>query len=112
MKSLTLFTLCLLGSVLLNAADQQLVNTQEITTPLTKPVDVVKGISLPEGFRVQLSASEPDVRQPIAMAFVTPEMASPGREVTIRVAGGKLLVATVVPMPFYDPENSRQKVAD
>jgi len=55
--------------VLLNAADQQLVNTQEITTPLTKPVDAVKGISLPEGFRVQLSASEPDVRQPIAMAW-------------------------------------------
>ena len=68
-KSLTLFTLCLLGSVLLNAADQQLVNTQEITTPLTKPVDAVKGISLPEGFRLQLSASEPDVRQPIAMAW-------------------------------------------
>ena len=68
-KFLTLFTLCLLGSVLLNAADQQLVNTQEITTPLTKPVDAVKGISLPEGFRVQLSASEPDVRQPIAMAW-------------------------------------------
>jgi len=68
-KFLTLFTLCLLGSVLLNAADQQLVNTQEITTPLTKPVDAVRGISLPEGFRVQLSASEPDVRQPIAMAW-------------------------------------------
>ena len=55
--------------MLLNAADQQLVNTQEITSPLTKPVDAVKGISLPEGFRVQLSASEPDVRQPIAMAW-------------------------------------------
>ena len=68
-RFLTLFILCLLGSVLLNAADQQLVNTQEITTPLTKPVDAVKGISLPEGFRVQLSASEPDVRQPIAMAW-------------------------------------------
>ena len=68
-RFLTLFILFLLGSVLLNAADQQLVNTQEITTPLTKPVDAVKGISLPEGFRVQLSASEPDVRQPIAMAW-------------------------------------------
>ena len=68
-KFLTLFTLCLLGSVLLNAADQQLVNTQEITTPLTKPVDALKGISLPDGFTVQLSASEPDVRQPIAMAW-------------------------------------------
>ncbi len=62
--------------------------------------------------RITSVAHRTTLGQPIAMAFVTPEMASPGREVTIRVAGGKLLVATVVPMPFYDPENTRQKVAD
>jgi len=33
MKCLTLFNVCLLGSALLNAAEQQLINTQEITTP-------------------------------------------------------------------------------
>jgi hypothetical protein len=69
MKCLILFSVCLLGSALLNAAEQQLVNTQEITTPFMKPADALKGISLPDGFTVQLSAAEPDVRQPIAMAW-------------------------------------------
>ena len=66
-----LIPLCVfaLGFVLLNAADQQLVNTQEITTPFVKPADALKGISLPDEFRVQLSAAEPDVQQPIAMAW-------------------------------------------
>ena len=66
-----LIPLCVfaLGFVLLNAADQQLVNTQEITTPFVKPADALKGISLPNEFRVQLSAAEPDVQQPIAMAW-------------------------------------------
>ena len=69
MKRLILLCFCALGFVLLNAAEQQLVNTQEITTPLVKPADALKGISLPDGFRVQLSAAEPDVQQPIAMAW-------------------------------------------
>ena len=66
-----LIPLCVfaLGFVLLNAADQQLVNTQEITTPFVKPADALKSISLPDEFRVQLSAAEPDVQQPIAMAW-------------------------------------------
>ena len=69
MKRLIPLCFCALGFVLLNAAEQQLVNTQEITTPLVKPADALKGISLPDGFRVQLSAAEPDVQQPIAMAW-------------------------------------------
>ncbi|MEE2947239.1 MAG: PVC-type heme-binding CxxCH protein [Verrucomicrobiota bacterium] len=69
MKFLMLFSVYLLGSVLLNAAEQQLVNTQDITTPFVKPADALEGISLPDGFTVQLSAAEPDVRQPIAMAW-------------------------------------------
>ena len=69
MKRLIPLCFCVLGFVLLNAAEQQLVNTQEITTPFVKPADVLKGISLPDGFRVQLSAAEPDVQQPIAMAW-------------------------------------------
>ena len=69
MKCLTLFSVCLLGSVLLNATAQQFTNTQEITTPFVKPADALKAISLPDGFTVQLSAAEPDVRQPIAMAW-------------------------------------------
>ena len=69
MKLLTPLCVCVLGFGLLNAAEQQLVNTQEITTPFVKPADVLKGISLPDEFRVQLSAAEPDVQQPIAMAW-------------------------------------------
>ena len=69
MKRLTTLCVCVLGFVLLNAAEQQLVNTQEITTPFVKPADALKAISLPDGFTVQLSAAEPDVRQPIAMAW-------------------------------------------
>ena len=69
MKRLIPLSFCVLGFVLQNAAEQQLVNTQEITTPFVKPADVLKGISLPDGFRVQLSAAEPDVQQPIAMAW-------------------------------------------
>ena len=69
MKRLTPLCVCVLGFVLLNAAEQQLVNTQEITTPFVKPADALEGISLPDEFRVQLSAAEPDVQQPIAMAW-------------------------------------------
>ncbi len=69
LKCLALFSACLLGSVLLNAAAQQFTNTQEITTPFVEPTVALQGISLPDGFRVQLSAAEPDIRQPIAMAW-------------------------------------------
>ena len=69
MNRLTLFCIFVLGFASLNAVEQQLVNTQEITTPFVKPADTLKGISLPDGFRVQLSAAEPAVQQPIAMAW-------------------------------------------
>ena len=69
MKCLTLFSVCLLGSALLNAAEQQLINTQEITTPFLKPADALIGISLRDGFKVQLSTAEPAVPQPIAMTW-------------------------------------------
>ena len=51
------------------AAEQTLFNTQELTSPFTSAADALKGISVPEGFTVQLSAAEPEVQQPIAMAW-------------------------------------------
>ena len=69
MNRLALFCIFVLGFASLNAVEQQLVNTQEVTTPFVKPADALKGISLPDGFRVQLSAAEPAVQQPIAMAW-------------------------------------------
>ena len=44
-------------------------NTQKLTTQLLKPAAALAAISVPKGFRVQLAASEPMVRQPIDMAW-------------------------------------------
>ena len=44
-------------------------NSQEETVPKMTPAEVVKTTRLPEGFRMQVAASEPDVQQPIAMAW-------------------------------------------
>ena len=50
-------------------ADQELFNTQKLSSPLLNPAEALKGISVPDGFAVQLSAAEPDVQQPIAMSW-------------------------------------------
>ena len=52
-----------------SAAEQKLFNTQELTSPFSDAAEVLKGITVPKGFTVQLSASEPQVQQPIAMAW-------------------------------------------
>ena len=44
-------------------------NTQELITPLLKPAEALKAVTVPKGFRVQLAASEPMVQQPIDMAW-------------------------------------------
>ena len=44
----------------------------------------------------------------IGLAFVAPEQAKPGTRFCIRAAGS-MVWARVVPTPFYDPENARQK---
>src|SRR5262249_10791747 len=44
-------------------------NTQEVTTPLAPSEEAVKRMERPDGFHVSLFAAEPDVQQPIAMAF-------------------------------------------
>jgi putative membrane-bound dehydrogenase-like protein len=42
-------------------------NTQEITTPLLSPQEALARMKVPEGFRVELFAHEPDVQQPISI---------------------------------------------
>jgi putative membrane-bound dehydrogenase-like protein len=42
-------------------------NTQEITTPLLSPQEALAQMKVPEGFRVELFAHEPDVQQPISI---------------------------------------------
>jgi sarcosine oxidase, subunit alpha len=45
----------------------------------------------------------------IGLAMLSPELAEVGRAIQIRVDTGDLLAAKVVPAPFYDPKNLRQK---
>ena len=42
-------------------------NTQEITTPLLTPQEALARMKVPEDFRVELFAHEPDVQQPISI---------------------------------------------
>ena len=44
-------------------------NTQKTDLTLPSPKEAVAGMSLPDGFKINCFASEPMVRQPIAMAF-------------------------------------------
>jgi len=45
----------------------------------------------------------------IGLAMLAPELAEVGRDIQIRIDDGGLLAARVVPAPFYDPKNARQK---
>lgn len=43
-------------------------NTEKSEAMLTSPQDALKGMTVPDGFRVSLFAAEPDINQPIALA--------------------------------------------
>jgi sarcosine oxidase, subunit alpha len=53
----------------------------------------------------------PTLNKTIGLAFVKPSLAAPGTRIGFRLTDGRLVAATVVPIPFYDPENLRQKDA-
>jgi sarcosine oxidase subunit alpha len=46
----------------------------------------------------------------IGLAYVAPDQAVPGTSFDIKIAGGRLLQAKVVKLPFYDPDNKRQEI--
>jgi sarcosine oxidase subunit alpha len=60
--------------------------------------------------RITSVAPRTTIGESIALAFLRPDCAAIGNEVKICGSGGKLISARVVPLPFYDPEGSRQKV--
>ncbi len=60
--------------------------------------------------RVTSIAHRSTLGKTIGLAFLCPEMTKPGTPFTIRVDKRQLVKATVVPLPFYDPENRRQKI--
>ena len=45
----------------------------------------------------------------IGLAMVAPELADAGTEIEIRADHGEMLAARIVPTPFYDPKNLRQR---
>jgi len=46
----------------------------------------------------------------IGLAYVSPEQAKIGATFEIKTAGGRKVLASTVPLPFYDPENLRQSI--
>jgi len=70
MRSLTLLLIYLPCVLPLKATEKpKIFNTQELTIPFLKPTEALKAITVPKGFRVQLSSAEPMVQQPIAMTW-------------------------------------------
>jgi sarcosine oxidase subunit alpha len=59
--------------------------------------------------RVTSVGRSPTLGKVIGLATVAPDQAGPGGTITIKVAG-KLVEATVVEPPFYDPGNARQEL--
>ncbi|MGT2474672.1 glycine cleavage T C-terminal barrel domain-containing protein [Paraburkholderia terrae] len=61
--------------------------------------------------RVTSVAWSATLQKTIGLAFVRPDQAEPGTRISFRASGGRMVPATVVPTPFYDPESERQKDA-
>jgi sarcosine oxidase subunit alpha len=59
--------------------------------------------------RVTSIARRSTLGHPLGLAFIRPDLAQPGRRISIRVGDGSLVHAAVAALPFYDPENERQK---
>ncbi|RML78829.1 Sarcosine oxidase, alpha subunit, partial [Pseudomonas syringae pv. maculicola] len=46
----------------------------------------------------------------IGMAYAAFDQSTPGQQIPIRVEDGVVVQATVVKLPFFDPENQRQEL--
>jgi len=60
--------------------------------------------------RVTSAVRSPALDKVVGLAYVAPDQAEPGRSFDIKVEGGRLIQAKVIPIPFYDPENKRQEM--
>jgi sarcosine oxidase subunit alpha len=60
--------------------------------------------------RVTSAAYSPILGRVIGLAYVAPDQAEPGTRFSIRYHGGRMVMAEVVPLPHYDPDNARQEM--
>ena len=60
--------------------------------------------------RVTSAKYSPTLDRVIGLAYVPPALSEPGSSINIKIDGGRIITATVVTTPFYDPDNERQKV--
>jgi sarcosine oxidase subunit alpha len=60
--------------------------------------------------RVTSCAYSPTLKKVIGLAYVPPDLTAEGARFKIRVDGGAMVEAEVVPTPFYDPQNKRQEM--
>ena len=60
--------------------------------------------------RVTSAVRSPTLQRVIGLAYVAPDQAETGQRFQIRIEGGLMVEAEVVPVPFYDPENRRQEL--
>jgi sarcosine oxidase subunit alpha len=82
-------------------------------TPLPKECHLV--VDGPEILgRVTSCKYSPTIGRVIGLAYVPTNLSEPRSKITIKIDGGELVTAEVVTLPFYDPDNLRQKpeVAD
>lgn len=60
--------------------------------------------------RVTSVVDSPTLGKVIGLAIVPPKLSAVGSVFSVRVQDGRMIEATVVPLPFYDPENKRQEI--
>ena len=59
--------------------------------------------------RVTSVARSPNLNRTIGLAYVAPDQAEPGQRIAIKADGGRMVTATVVALPFFDPDGARQE---
>ncbi|MDH3691774.1 MAG: FAD-dependent oxidoreductase, partial [Gammaproteobacteria bacterium] len=60
--------------------------------------------------RVTSCYYSPTIGKTIGLTYVAVDQAEPGTKISIRASGGVMVTASVVELPFYDPENQRQEM--
>jgi sarcosine oxidase subunit alpha len=60
--------------------------------------------------RVTSIAKSPILKKVIGLAYVAPDQSSLGSNFEIKIDNGEMIEATVVDLPFYDPDGARQEI--